>query len=562
MPVSSKVETLDHSTPVDRIGEIVDRIKECPTDQAYALVHLLSERHPVYRERSSGEAIRMRGYAMAAFECTGLPNRALPYILEVLESDFHPYLVAAAARSLRGMERPHPQIPPFLIKAIYNIWQGDNPVSFDSFRVEWPLEEYSTALTEIFETLCYFGNYAQNILPELEHLNQFSADKFSESGREHLARAIEAIRKDEREVDMGCCELPHLLQSAEESIDSGCIRDIPGDLSIQDQDGNYMGWGEFFSQKPTVLAFFYTRCENPRKCTRTIFNLAAIRQLLEDAHLATEVRVAAITYDPKFDTPEALKSYGDARRFVFDENSKMLRLPAGFDHVLQAFSLGVNFTGSQVNSHRVELFLLNSEGRIARSFLRLQSEPSQVVDAIGPLLSSPPATEHQGRPKSPSISSFRERLHSASSLGLGFLMVFFPKCPMCWASYMSLLGVAGAESIPYSPWLRLVIVVVLSVNLYFLFRGASARNGYSPFLLSLSGSIFLILSNAQIGLPRWTIALGLSLLIAGSLLQSLNFRHFNKLRLFFSEFLFRLVRQRSFNSRVSLTGGTGGPDRY
>jgi len=42
----------------------------------------------------------------------------------------------------------------------------------------------------------------------------------------------------------------------------------------------------------------------------------------------------------------------------------------------------------------------------------------------------------------------RHRFHAVSSIVLGVLMAFFPKCPVCWISYMSVLGIAGAESIP------------------------------------------------------------------------------------------------------------------
>ena len=378
----------DPSTSVDQVANFVDRIKENPKGQAHALIPLLSEQNPVYRDRSTGEMVRMRGYAMATLELTGLPEPALPYILESLESEFHPYLVAAAARSLRGMERPHPQIAPFLVKAIYNIWGGDNPVSFDSFHVKWPQKKFSTALIEIFKSLAYFGGYAQKVLPDLEHLNQFYADKFSNAAQVSLIEAIEAIRSDEQEVDIGCCELPLILQGIEEHVDSENLSGIPRELTIQDQDGTLMEWNQFFSQKPTVLAFFYTRCGNPRKCTQTIFNLAAIRRQLDQAGLVGKVRIAAITYDPKFDTPEALKSYGNARKFNFDDDSRMLRIPEGFDQVVKAFRLGVNFIDSQVNVHRVELFLLNSKGKLARSFLRIQSEPEQVIDALRPLISS------------------------------------------------------------------------------------------------------------------------------------------------------------------------------
>ena len=331
-----------------------------------------------------------------------------------------------------------------------------------------------------------------------------------------------------------------------------CIRDsdIPNDLVIQNQDGVHMRWGEFFSQKPTILAFFYTRCSNPRKCTQTISNLAAIRRKLVEVGLAGKVRVAAVSYDPQFDTPQALKSYGNARNFVFDNDSLMLRIPEDFNDVVRAFSLGVNFTGSQVNSHRIELFLLDGNGEVARSFLRLQSEPQQVVDAAELLLRGKKTADQRATPADPepeTESKFKHRIQTGSSFLLGCLLVFFPKCPMCWISYMSLFGVASAETIPYTPWLLPAIVCMLGINLYFLFRGAPSRNGYLPFTLSLLGSTFLIFAATQFKIA-WANYLGLGLLLTGSLLQSLSYSKFNKLRLYFRELQFRLTRSCSLSS--------------
>ena len=273
--------SMDRHTPVDQVAGWIDNIKQQPKGRGHLLTPLLSEQHPVYRDRSTGETARMRGYAMAALELTGTPQRAIPYILESLESEFHPYLVAAAARSLRGLERPHPQIAPFLIKAIYNIWENDNPINFDSYRVNWPQKEYTTALSEIFKTLAHFGSYAKKVLPELQHLLQYYADKFSVAARDSLVKTIDAIQQDNRKVDSGCCQVPFEFEQGEEPDEHVRLSDIPGNLVIEDQDGNTLEWKQFFSQKPTVVAFFYTRCANPRKCTQTIFNLAAVKAKIE-----------------------------------------------------------------------------------------------------------------------------------------------------------------------------------------------------------------------------------------------------------------------------------------
>jgi protein SCO1 len=545
---AESIAILDHATPGEVIAAFIDGIKGRPEGRAAELLPFLSERHPVYRDRLAGETVRIRGYAMAAFEQTGMPDRALPYVLESLESEFHPYLVAAAARALRGMRQPHPAIGAYLIKAIHNIWGADKPVSFASYHLEWPQREFSTGLTEIFSTLAGFGASARKVLPDLEHLHQSFADKFSDKARSALADAITAIRDDDREVPSDCCGLPNLLQRAGKQSEPLQLVCVPSDLVIQDQDGLQMKWADFFCEKPSVVAFFYTRCANPRKCTQTILNLAYVGDELERAGLSGKVRLAAITYEPQFDTPAALKSYGNSRRFRFDEDSRMLRVPDDFQQVVHAFELGVNFTGSQVNSHRIEFYLMDTNGKIVSSFVRLQTEPKQVVDAVHALLS--PEVSHLPVPgvtpqeSQPPADKTKGLFHSGSSIVLGVLMAFFPKCPVCWISYMSVLGITGARSIPYSPWFLPVIIVLLAVNLYFLHWRATARNGRAPFVVSLIGSILLFLSVPYFEQPRWLMIPGIGLLVGGSVLQALSYPAINKMRWFFYELGYRFTRSR------------------
>ena len=67
---------------------------------------MLPERISLYDGRSANATIRMRGYILAAFEQTGLPEAALPYVLEELENGRDAYLTAGAARALRGLDTP------------------------------------------------------------------------------------------------------------------------------------------------------------------------------------------------------------------------------------------------------------------------------------------------------------------------------------------------------------------------------------------------------------------------------------------------------------------------
>ncbi len=67
-------------------------------------------------------------------------------------------------------------------------------------------------------------------------------------------------------------------------------------------------YGEFFRGQPSIVVFFYTRCDNPQKCSLTVSKLARVQQQLAERGLADQVRTAAITYDPGFDLPERLRA--------------------------------------------------------------------------------------------------------------------------------------------------------------------------------------------------------------------------------------------------------------
>ena len=134
---------------------------------------------------------------------------------------------------------------------------------------------------------------------------------------------------------------------------------------FEDHDGASITFKEFFRGHPSIVVFFYTRCDNPLKCSLTVTKLARIQQLLEAQGLAEQIHTAAITYDPAFDLPERLRGYGQSRGVRLDARHRMLRATDGMDALRRHFKLGVNFIESLVNRHRVEVYILDAEGRIA-----------------------------------------------------------------------------------------------------------------------------------------------------------------------------------------------------
>jgi protein SCO1 len=366
---------LDKDTPEDRIAELVDAIKGSP-DQRDTLVGLLPEQNPLYLGRGTNQTIHIRGYILAAFEQVGLPEAAIPYVLDELQNGHHAYSVAGAARALRGLENPSSEVIPFLFKAINNIRQMDDALTFERYKPEWPMPNHTSALREVFQSFNWLGSKAQTALPDLELLfnNQTG---FSETIRREIKNAIDAIRASETPdkhtfIPLSLLNFPLADQKKPELV--------PTSLEFEDQETNRLTYAQFFRQKPAVVVFFYTRCNNPNKCSLTITKLGRLQQIIREDGLEGQLKTAAITYDPDYDLPARLKAYGNNRGVVFGEEHRFLRTPHGLKELQNYFGLGVNFNGSIVNQHRIELFILDDQGRIAETFARLQWDINEVLN--------------------------------------------------------------------------------------------------------------------------------------------------------------------------------------
>jgi protein SCO1/2 len=372
---------LDKHTPEETIAELADAARQSP-ERRDLLVRLLPERISLYEGRSANATIRMRGYILAAFEQAGLPDAALPYVLEELENGRDAYVVAGAAKALRGLDSPTSRVVPFLLKAVENVKYEDDALTFECYKPRWPITNHTTALTEIFRTFGWLGAHAKSALPDLQTLREERSDEFSRPVRAEIENAIDRIRSDQSAAH-ACCGaasanagLMAVHRPQEERRKCASIADI----ELEDQDGNIVTYGTFFNGKPSIVVFFYTRCDNPNKCSLTVTKLARLQKALVEQRLEGLLKTAAITYDPEYDLPPTLKAYGENRGVTFSDDDRMFRARTGFRQLQEYFQLGVNFTGSIVNRHRIELFVLDSQGELAVTFSRLQWDIQEVLE--------------------------------------------------------------------------------------------------------------------------------------------------------------------------------------
>ena len=125
-------------------------------------------------------------------------------------------------------------------------------------------------------------------------------------------------------------------------------------MTVEDQDGVRLDLAGFLGRAATVVAFFYTRCANPNKCSLTITKLADLQRRTGRAR-QLDRQLAAISYDPGFDRPSRLTAYGRARGLRFDDSVRMFRAVEGHDRMRDWFGLRVGYNGSIVNQHGIEL---------------------------------------------------------------------------------------------------------------------------------------------------------------------------------------------------------------
>ncbi len=151
------------------------------------------------------------------------------------------------------------------------------------------------------------------------------------------------------------------------------------DITFKDQDG-HEGVLRNVIDRPAVITFFYTRCQNAKKCSMAVGRLGALQRELAKAGIADHVRLLAISYEPQFDTPERIRRFASDRGLQLGENALGLQLdPARHQKLVDELQAPANYNAGWINTHGVELSLLDAKGRVVRKYHTVLWDNEQVV---------------------------------------------------------------------------------------------------------------------------------------------------------------------------------------
>lgn len=164
-------------------------------------------------------------------------------------------------------------------------------------------------------------------------------------------------------------------------------QDVP-DFTLVNQDGKTVRLKDYRG-KALLVTFIYTRCPLADFCPKMGRNFLAIdNELSKDKTLYARTHLLSISFDPAYDKPAVLKSYGGATTGKFtDEKFDHWEFVAPPSDSLNAmehfFQVGVTPGETKTTlSHSLSTLLIDKNGKIAAWFPGADWNPAEVTAAM------------------------------------------------------------------------------------------------------------------------------------------------------------------------------------
>jgi protein SCO1/2 len=156
------------------------------------------------------------------------------------------------------------------------------------------------------------------------------------------------------------------------------------DFKFVNQSGKTIHLDQFRG-KVLLVTFIYTRCPLPEYCIRMTRNFAQINQeLAADPALYAKTHLLSISFDPGYDTPKVLRSYGE----TYTGN----HTPAAFAHwdfavppaaelqkVDEFFDVGVTPGKDGTITHSLSTAVIGPDGKIVSWYPTNEWQPSALI---------------------------------------------------------------------------------------------------------------------------------------------------------------------------------------
>jgi protein SCO1/2 len=162
--------------------------------------------------------------------------------------------------------------------------------------------------------------------------------------------------------------------------------DAVPDFHLVNQDGKPVRLSQYRG-KTLLLTFIYTRCPVPEYCTLMSNDFAEIdRELQKDTELYKKTHMVSISFDPQYDTPKVLRSYGAAHTGNFDkETFEHWEFATGDTEEVKKMAQFFGFTYVPEKDqiiHSLQTALIAPDGRLVKLYSGNEWKPSDALSDI------------------------------------------------------------------------------------------------------------------------------------------------------------------------------------
>ena len=166
------------------------------------------------------------------------------------------------------------------------------------------------------------------------------------------------------------------------------------DFALTNQDGKRIHLGQYRGQA-LALTFIYTRCPQPDQCTLISNNFAAIdKELQTQPEVYQKTHLLSISFDPEYDTPKVLRSYGASHTERYsDESFKHWEFATGSSDEVKGITqfFGMRYyhdtqTGEDQVIHSLRTAVIGPDGKLVKLYRGNEWKPEQVIADLKSLL--------------------------------------------------------------------------------------------------------------------------------------------------------------------------------
>lgn len=168
------------------------------------------------------------------------------------------------------------------------------------------------------------------------------------------------------------------------------VGDEVPDYRLINQDGKAIRIGDY-KGKALLLTFIYTRCQDPNQCTLMSSNFAAIDQELQKTpELYEKTHLLSISFDPAYDTPKVLRSYGAAYTGKYaDENFAHWEFASGSADEVKGIAkfFGLRYfqdtpSGTEQVIHSLRTAIIGPDGKVVKVYRGNEWKPEEILKDI------------------------------------------------------------------------------------------------------------------------------------------------------------------------------------